>query len=952
LDVFDGGSNGSNRGRKITWNKKFNWIGYIVLAIILVVIAGLFSLQLITDYIWMDSLDFSGVFTTILTSKVLLGAAGFVLFAIGTFITLYWIRRSYIKHFDSSQLPPILDRRKTMMLMMLGISAVVGLFGSSIIQGVGWEQALKLLNHASFGQTDPYFGLDVSFYVFVLPMLNLVVFVLLGLSIFFLLVEIAAYSVFGMYRMSRSAQLHLGITLGLIGLLLAGFHLLQPFGTLSTTQVNLFQESIVNGLSYTDDVVNIPKAYILAAVAVLMTVWMIIKLIRGNIQTMITPIAIYIGLVIVGQGASLAVQNFVVSPNEFSMEKPYLDDNLNYTRAAYDLNNISEKEHPGNHSLDAEMVERNADTIDNVRMNDVRPLLDVYNQVQTFRTYYEFNDVDIDRYEVDGEYEQVFLGARELNTSDLPDQAQTWVNQNLRYTHGYGVAMSHVNKVTAQGQPEYMLQDLPPEGVMDVSRPQIYFGEENAPNVITNSAVEEFDYPSGDENVNTQYEADKGIPLSGINRLIFALSEGNFRMLVSDQLTEDSQLLATRNIMDRVNRIAPFFTYDEDPYLVVRDDGSLVWMIDAYLTAENYPYSEAFQGETNYIRNSIKVTVDAYTGEVNFYAAEPEDPLLKTFQNIFPELITEEVPEDIRAHFRYPTDLFKVQAKMYGTYHMSDLEVFYNREDTWQFPTERYFNEDIEMEPYYTTMKLPEEDEEEFILMMPYTPKNRQNMIAWIGVRNDGEHYGETFVYQFPKQRNIYGPQQIENRINQDSEISQELNLWSQGGSEVIRGNLLAIPIEDTIIYVEPIYIESNNETSLPEVKRVVVAYGDHIVMEANFDKALEEILNIVDSDSQGNGQQEDEEGQEDQQEEQPDPSEPIMEAEERLQEFSDLFESYQQALSDGNWQKAAEIMSELESMLDEMETSNGGNNADTPDNPEGSQAPEDNAESSDNQEE
>src|SRR5699024_3425655 len=543
----------------------------------------------------MDSLDFSGVFTTILTSKVLLGAFGFVLFAVCTFITIYWIRRSYLKYFDSSQLPPVMRKGKIMMPVMLGISAVVGLFGSSIIQGVGWGRALKFLNYASFGQTDPHFGLDISFYIYVLPMLNLIVFVLIGLSVFFLLVEIGAYSVFHMYRMSRSAQLHLGITLAFIGLLLAGYHLLQPFKTLFTTQVNLFQESVVTGLSYTDDVVNIPKAYVLAAVAVIMTVWMIIKLVKGNIQTMLTPIAIYIGLVIVGQVASLAVQNFMVSPNEFAMEEPYLDDNLKFTKAAYNLDDINVEEHPGNNSLDAEMVERNSGTIDNVRMNDVRPLLDVYNQVQTFRTYYEFNDVDIDRYQVDGEYEQVLLGARELNTSDLPDQAKTWVNRNLRYTHGYGVAMSHVNKVTPQGQPKYMLKDIPPEGVMDVSRPQVYFGEENSPNVITNSAVEEFDYPSGDENVNIEYEADKGIPLSGMNRFLFALDEGNFRMLVSDQLTEDSQLLATRNIMDRVNRIAPFFNYDEDSYLVVRDDGSMVWMIDAYLSAENYPYSEAFQ---------------------------------------------------------------------------------------------------------------------------------------------------------------------------------------------------------------------------------------------------------------------------------------------------------------------------------------------------------------------
>ncbi|RYG74190.1 UPF0182 family protein [Lentibacillus lipolyticus] len=928
MDIFDGGS---GNGRKIKLNKKLNWLGYLVLALVVLVIAGTFSIGIITDYIWMDSLNYADVFTTVLTSKVILGASGFVLFAAGTFFTLYWIRRSYIKHFDAGQLPPILLKRKAIMFIMLAISAMIGLFGSSIIQGIGWERTLKFIHHVSFGKTDPHFNMDISFYVYVLPFLNFLVFVLLGLGIFFLLVQAGAYSVFHMYRLSRSAQLHLGITLGIVGLLLAGFHALQPFGTLSTNRVNLFQESVVTGLSYTDDVINVPKAYILAAAAIIMAIWMIVALIRGRLRSIIIPVAAYVGLVIVGQGASIVVQNFIVSPNEFSKEKPYLEDNLTYTRAAYDLDSIKEKEHPGNSTLSAEMIERNSATIDNVRMNDSRPLLDVYNQLQTFRTYYEFNDVDIDRYQIDGDYEQVFLGARELNTKDLPSQAQTWVNQNLRYTHGYGLAMSHVNQVTPQGQPEYMLKNLPPEGVLDVSRPQIYFGEEPYKNVIVNSAVEEFDYPSGDENVDTRFDAETGIPLSGINRLLFALDEGSFRMFISDQVTDDSQLLATRNIMDRVNRIAPFFTYDQDPYMVVRDDGSVVWMLDAYLSAENYPYSEAFQGETNYIRNPIKVAVDAYTGEVNFYLAEPDNPLLRTFQNIFPDMFTEEVPEDIKAHFRYPEKLFTVQASMYGTYHMSDLEVFYNREDFWQFPTEKYFNEDTTMEPYYTTLKLPDQDEEEFILMMPYTPKNRQNMIAWMGVRNDGGNYGDMFVYRFPKQRNIYGPQQIENRINQDSEISQELNLWSQGGSEVIRGNLLAIPIEDTVLYVEPIYIESNNETSLPEVKRVVLAYGDQIVMEANFDKALEEMLKIVDPDIEDDGKQDDQEG--DKPDKGQDPSEPLTGANEKLQAFSDLFDAYKQALSDGNWQEAAEIMDELEGILTETIKQEGPEQ--TPDNQE-----------------
>ncbi|WP_188457014.1 UPF0182 family membrane protein [Virgibacillus oceani] len=902
--------------QKLKWKKRLNWIGYIVIGIILVFILGVFANHLITNYIWMDSLGFSEVYTTILGSKVLLGVVGFLLFFIGTVITLFWIRRSYISQLHKSQLPKVVLDKKWSSAIVIGIALLIGLIGSGITQGFGWERTLKFMEHASFGETDPHFHLDISFYMFVLPFIQFVVYLLLGLGIFFLLLEIGAYSVFKMYRLNRPAQLHMGITLAVIGLLLACIHVIAPFGTLFTNQVNLFQESVVYGLSYTDDVINIPKSYLLAAVAVIGTVWAIIALVRGKLRSMLLPIIAYVGLVIVGQLTSVAVQHFIVSPNEFSKERPYLEQNLTYTRAAYSLDQIKEMEHPGNDSLSKEMVERNERTISNIRMNDARPLLDVYNQLQTFRTYYEYNDVDIDRYRIDGEYEQVFLGARELNTSDLPDQAKTWVNENLRYTHGYGVAMSHVNQVTKQGQPEYIVKNLPPEGAIEINRPQIYFGEEPSQNVIVNSKIDEFDYPSGEKNVDTRFEADSGIPLKGINRLLFSVKEGSFRMLVSDQITEESQLLETRNIVERVKRIAPFLTYDEDPYLVIRDDGSLVWIMDAYMTAERYPYSEPFQENLNYMRNPVKAVIDAYTGEVDFYVVEPDNALMQTYQNMFPDLFTEEIPEDIQAHFRYPEKLFTVQASMYGTYHMSNLEVFYNREDFWQFPTEKYFNEDTVMEPYYMTLKLPKEDQEEFILMLPYIPKNKQNMISWIGVRNDGESYGEMFVYRFPKQKNIYGPQQIENRINQDSDISKQLNLWSQGGSEVIRGNLLTIPIEDTILYVEPIYIESSNETSLPEVKRVVLAYGDNIVMEPTFDKALDEMLKIINPESKNN------ENKEVNETEQANPdessSQQISDAEEKLRDFADQFDAYQKALSEGNWEEAGKIMARIEAQLKE----------------------------------
>lgn len=897
---------------------------FTIVAIFVLLTVAIFAFRISTNYIWMDSLQFSSIYTTILYSKITIGLSGFVLFFIITYITLYFIRHSYMKHFDAVQLPePVRKKRYAISIIILA-SVFVGIFGSGIVQSIGWEPILKFLNYSEFGTTDPYFGKDVSFYMFVLPFVQFIIYTLLNIFIFFLVVQLVAYSVFHMYRISKPAQIHLASTIGIIGLLLALIHLLGRYHTLLSDQVNLFQTSVVHGLSYTDELINIPKSYVLAGAAIVLTLWTVIALFRGKIFTAIKPLAIYIGLFILSQVVAFVVQSFVVSPNEFVKEKPYLEHNLNLTREAYALDDIDVKENPGNISLDDAMLERNQLTIDNVRLNDARPLLDIYNQLQTFRTYYKFNDIDIDRYKINGEYEQVFIGARELSTDDLPEQAQTWVNKNLRYTHGYGVAMSHVNKVTNQGQPEYMMKNIPSEGELEVTRPQVYFGEEKYPNVIVNSKVDEFDYPTGEENATNRYEEEAGIPLTKLNRFLFAINEKSFRLFVSDQITDDSRLLQTRNIKDRIKRIAPFFTYDDDPYIFIRDDGSLAWIIDAYVKGSNYPYSEAYNGNTNYVRNSVKVVVDAYTGEVDFYIVEPDEPVVQTYQNIFPELFTTEIPDDVMAHFRYPVDLFKIQASMYGTYHMSNLEVFYNREDFWQFPTEKYFNKDIDMDPYYITMKLPEYDEEEFILMLPYTPKNRQNMISWMGVRNDGEHYGEMFVYRFPKQKNIYGPQQIENRINQDSYISQQLNLWSQGGSEVIRGNLLVIPIEDTVLYVEPVYIESSNETSLPEVKQVIMAYDDYIVMEETFDKSLEKILNFVDAGVAPPPNAGDVSDLEDPDGDTPLPSDddiatdplPILDAEDTLRELGELFDAYQKEIADGNWVKAGEIMEEIQRHL------------------------------------
>lgn len=898
-------------------NKKVSWLLGIVIFLVLAVILGSIAVHFLTDYVWMDSLGFGKVFTTILWSKVLLFGIGFLLFAGTMFITLFWIWRTYISELENELISRFLHSSKIIIFLITIVSIVIGLFGSSMAQGFGWERLLKFFNQTSFGKTDPFFHLDISFYLFDLPFLEFIVALLMGLSIFLLIIEVAAYSPSMLFLKSRRAKMHMGVTLVFTGVFLACKHVLAVFGTLLTDRVNIFQKSTVYGLSYTDHAINIPKDFILAGLSIIGIVWIILALRKRSLRGVMTPIALYIGVLIIGQLASVVVQQFIVSPNEFTKEKPYLQHNLRFTKTAYELNNITEKKHPGNLSLTQSMLDRNKLTIDSIRVNDARPLIDVYNQLQTFRTYYQFNDVDVDRYMVNGQYQQVFLGARELSTADLPSQAKTWVNKNLRYTHGYGITMSHVNEITEQGQPKYMVSNLPPKGSVKVTKPQIYFGEENYDSVIVDSKEDEFDYPAGDKNVSNRFDADSGIHLSGLNRLLFAIKEKDPRILVSNQVTSGSQLLETRNIVDRLKRIAPFLSYDEDPYMVVRDDGSLAWIIDAYVTDENYPYAEPYSQDLNYIANPVKAVVDAYTGKVTFYVVDPDNAVLKTYRNIFPTLFTDKIPADLKAHFRYPITLFKIQAQMYGTYHMSNLEVFYNREDYWQFPTEKYYNEDVTMEPYYITMKLPDEDKDEFILMMPYTPKNKQNMISWIGVRNDGDHYGEKFVYRFPKQKNIYGPQQIENRINQDGDISEQLNLWSQGGSKVIRGNLLVIPIEDTLLYVEPIYIESSNETSLPEVKRIVVAYGDKIVMEPTLSDSLNRMMELI---GQGSGsEQPSNDEKEDTTQEPKTPENPIgtkTSAEEKLQELTDLFTSYQKAISEGKWEESGKIMDQISKLL------------------------------------
>jgi hypothetical protein len=489
-------------------------------------------------------------------------------------------------------------------------------------------------------------------------------------------------------------------------------------------------------------------------------------------------------------------------------------------------------------------LKNNSDTVDNIRLWDWEPLQTTYKSLQELRPYYLFNDVDIDRYIVDGRYRQVMLSAREIDQTNLPDQAKTWIGQRLMYTHGYGVVMSPVTELEQEGLPKFFIKDIPPQFSTDIeiTRPEIYYGEKTDTYVIVNTKQEEFDYPMGSENVYTQYQANNGIEIkSWPRRLLLSWVLKDYKMILSSDISNSSQLLLNRNLVDRVKKVAPYLSYDGDPYIVVNTDGKLYWMLDAYTTSGKYPYSQPFDSAgNNYIRNAVKVVCDAYSGEMNFYVSEANDPIIQTYQKIFPSLYKPlaDMPIGLKSHIRFPVDLFTIQAEIYRNYHMSDPGVFFIKEDTWVVPNELVAGKERAIQPYYLVTRLPGEEKAEYILMLPYTPNGRPNMIAWMCARMDGDAYGKKLVYRFPKQETVYGPMQIESRINQDTEISRQLSLWNQRGSSTLRGNLIIIPINNSILYIEPLYLQSENG-QMPELKRIIAAFGNKVVMEETLDRAL-----------------------------------------------------------------------------------------------------------------
>ncbi|MFQ6122543.1 MAG: UPF0182 family protein [Dehalococcoidales bacterium] len=830
----EGSSTPPKKGRfsPIRW-----WLIIIGTLVFLFVITAI-GKGIYTEWLWFDSLGFSSIYTTILTTKLWLFAVGAFVFLALLVSNLFLARRLSPVRGDSIFIgQTLVVVRRVLDIGILGAAIFLSLIFGLVTSGQ-WETVLRFSKATNFNITEPLLGRDVAFYIFNLPLYQFTQGWLIWATVIILIFTAVIYGLNLGFRRAAFTTLikgHLSVLGAAIFVLIAWSYRLKIFDLLYS------RRGIIFGAGYTDVHAQWLAWKILIVIAVISGMLLLIGILRHWRHSLVIPVGLWVvSAIIFGSIYPAIVQRFQVEPSELARERPYIEHNIQFTRLAFGLDRIEEKDIPVELAPSEQDIARNGATMNNIRLWDYRPLKDTYNQIQSIRLYYDFADIDVDRYHLDGSYRQVLLGARELSTEKLPSEAQTWLNQRLVYTHGYGVAMSPTNEVSEEGLPSLWLKDVPPIGMVEIDQPGIYFGEKTDNYVIVNSRVEEFDYPKGDTNVYTEYTSQSGIKLNSfIRRLAFAWQLGDINILISGELTPESQLLYRRNIQQRIQHIAPFLKLDSDPYIVI-DNGKLFWVQDAYTASDRYPYSQPTSGKINYIRNSVKVVINAYDGLTTFYLIDPEDALVNTYAAIFPALFTpiETMPESLRAHLRYPQDLFQIQVSVYQAYHMQDPRVFYNKEDLWTTPVETYADAERPVEPYYVIMRLPDEEQEEFILMLPFTPTQKDNMITWLAARSDGDKYGKLIAYNFPKDKLVYGPRQIEARIDQDPTISSQLTLWGQKGSQVIRGNLLVIPIEQSILYVEPVYLKAERG-QLPELKRVIVASGDRIAMEPSLAQSL-----------------------------------------------------------------------------------------------------------------
>lgn len=929
-------------------------LSFIVMVIVVILVLLIGCAGFLTNWMWFDSLGYEKVFWTKFLSQLEIGVPVFLAAMLLVRIYLKSLKKHYFIEVESHEIPD----EKRLNKISWGMSVVFGLLVGLTAGASTWMDFRQFANATSFGLKDPLFHLDISFYVFKLAFLTKANNIVLGIVVGVVIITLLYYGILMTVRTpdvferepeepegpetsgenaipftrkyrkkpseKRTLDLNndnmiqlLHIASGKLTLLGIVFYLMVAMDFLMR-QFDLLHvhTGAVYGAGFTDVNVKLWVYRLIMVLSIVGAVTLCHHMHRKEPKKLVRiPIAI-VAVGLLGGVVSFAVQNLLVSPDEINKESKYLERNISYTRHAYGLDNIKVEEFPAEQNLNQQAIRDNSQTITNIRINDYEPVQDFYNQTQSIRQYYDFNDVDIDRYNIDGEQTQTYLAAREINESKI---SSTWINRHLKYTHGYGAAVSRVDAVTASGQPDIIVKNIPPESEakdIDITRPEIYFGELTNDYVIVNTDEQEFDYPNGNENSYSTYKGKAGIKLNLLNRILFSVREGSMKLLVSSNVNSDSRIIINRNIKDRVEKLMPYLSYEKDPYMTVVN-GKLYWIVDAYTTSSYYPYSEPYSGEvgsTNYIRNSVKVVVDAYNGDTTFYVVDRDDPVARTYQKIYPTLFKDvkEMPEGIRKHIRYPNSLLKIQAGVYTKYHMDQVKVFYQDEDLWDIAHQIYGTEEKEMDPSYFIFELPDEKKAEFINMIPFTPKSKQNMTAIMMARNDGNRYGQLLVYKFPKNKTVYGPMQIEAQIDQNTEISKEFSLWNSSGSKYRRGDLFVIPINNSIMYVEPVYLEASNQ-AIPEMKRVIVAYGDKIAYESTLEDALADLFgeeeNGGQSQSASASSGKNNSGK--------------SNTKELIQKANEAYENAVNAQKSGNWKKYGDYLDELEKYLNQLEDRN-----------------------------
>ncbi|MBQ9737163.1 MAG: UPF0182 family protein [Clostridia bacterium] len=838
--------------------------------------------------------------------RVVSAVAAFVIM----FLSVVFLRRNlYVLNIERA----VFEKVKTSFVLCVIAAIVI----SGAVEGTVWKKLLMFLNPQEFGKADPIFGKDIGYYVFSRPFLEALTSAVFGVWLFvtasvaaiyaFLGTAFGGYSGAGLFKIKRVA-LHNVINVAILIAISCFSYTIKAEGILYGSFGNL------QGAGYTAKTVWLTFYKAAPIAIVILSILLFVFILKGRRKAIVRTVLAFPALFVLAAIAAFVVQSIFVSPNEVIKENENIAANIEFTQTAYGLDDISEVVFEAKNDLEIEDLNTYNDVVDNIRILDLNANLTVLNQIQGIRNYYKFNETDIVPYNIDGKKTAVAITPREITKENLSDNTDTYINRTLRYTHGFGLTMNAINKVTPQGQPEFYIKDIPPktvDGVEKIKQPRIYYGEITDDYVVVgNEKYKELDYSESQEDIEFSYDGKGGVRLSPLNRLIFAIKYGDIRLVISDLVSSDSRILINRNITERLEKVAPFLTYDKDPYMVIDEDGGLKWIVDAYTTTDRYPYSQSI-GEFNYIRNSVKAVIDAYDGEVKLYIADKSDPIAKAYSEIYPQLFAmDELSDKLKSHIKYPEYLFDIQARVYGSYHISNPTVFYNKNDTWVIAKERYgtSNEEKEIVPYYNMMRLDGKTEDELLLTIPYTLANKDNMVAWLAVRNEWDDYGKLSVYKFPKDVNIYGPMQVENRINSDIDISKELNLWSQGGSKVIRGNMIVVPIDDSILYVEPIYIASSNKTTLPELKQVVVAYDEKIVMKSNLQDAIYALFNEKAPVESGKMDESDNDSKGD-----------TVTYESVAEKIVAEFEKIKQATADGDWSAFGQSMSDLEKSVAEM---------------------------------